>query len=193
MQRFAQLFSITERTTVLDLGGGPFNWSLLAVRPKLTVLDINPEMEGPRDGIVYVRGDGCKTAFPDKSFDVVFSNSVIEHVGDIDRQRQFAGECMRCGHGFYVQTPNKWFPIDPHTFLFFAHWLPKRFFNKIMWISPRFLLSKPSEGDIRDFRAMRLLSKRDLRELFPGAEIIQERFCGITKSLIAVSRNPLQK
>jgi hypothetical protein len=62
-----------------------------------------------------------------------------------------------------------------------------------MWISPRFLLSKPSEGDIRDFRAMRLLSKRDLRELFPGAEIIQERFCGITKSLIAVSRNPLQK
>jgi SAM-dependent methyltransferase len=193
MQHFAQLFSITERTTVLDLGGGPFNWSLLEARPKLTVLDINSETEGPRGGIVYVREDGCNTSFPDKSFDVVFSNSVIEHVGDVDRQRKFARECMRCGSGFYVQTPNKWFPVDPHTFLLFVHWLPKKVFNTVMWISPRFLISRPSEGDIADFRNMRLLSKRDLQELFPGAEIIQERFCGMTKSLIAVSRNPLQR
>jgi SAM-dependent methyltransferase len=193
MQRFAQLFSITERTTVLDLGGGPFNWSLLERKPKLTVLDINTKIEGARDGIRYVRGDACNTSFPDKSFDVIFSNSVIEHVGDVDRQRQFAGECMRCGSGFYVQTPNKWFPVDPHTFLLFAHWLPKKVFNKIMWISPRFLIAKPSEGDIADFRNMRLLGKRDFQDLFPGAEIIKERFWGITKSLIAVSKDPPQK
>jgi SAM-dependent methyltransferase len=193
MQRFAQLFSITERTTVLDLGGEPSIWSLVERKPKLTVLNISAKVEEAGDGIVYVRGDGCNTSFPDKSFDVVFSNSVIEHVGDVDRQRKFARECMRCGSGYYVQTPNKWFPVDPHTFLLFAHWLPKRVFNKIMWISPRFLISSPPEEDITDLRNMRLLGKRDLQDLFPGAEIIKERFWGITKSLIAVSKDPPQK
>jgi SAM-dependent methyltransferase len=178
MQRFAHLFSITERTTVLDLGGGPFNWSLLEPRLKVTVLDIHPETEGLKDGIVYVRGDGCNASFPDKSFDVVFSNSVIEHVGDGDRQRQFAKECMRCGNGCYVQTPNKWFPVDPHTFLLFAHWLPKKVFNKIMWISPRFLISKPSEGDIADFQNMRLLSEGDLRSYSPKLRSSAGSFAG---------------
>ena len=188
MERFARLFAITESTTVLDLGGGPFNWSLLAPRPRLTVMDINTKTPGVRDEIVYLCGDGCDTQLPARSFDVVFSNSVIEHVGEVNRQKQFAKECMRCGRGYYVQTPNKWFPVDPHTFLLFAHWLPKKVFNKIMWISPRFLMSKPSQEDIEDFQNMRLLGKRDLQDLFPGAEIIRERFLGITKSLIAVSK-----
>ena len=192
MERFSHLFAITEGTTVLDLGGGPFNWSLLPNRPTLTILDINTKTTGVRDGITYLRGDGCHTQLPDKSFDVVFSNSVIEHVGDVNRQRQFAKECMRCGRGFFVQTPNKWFPADPHTFLLFAHWLPKRTFHKAMWISPRFLMSRPSQEDIEDFRHMRLLGFRDLQDLFPGAEIIRERFLGITKSLIAVSRDRTQ-
>ena len=70
------------------MGGGAFNWTLPS-RPQVTILDV---FEHPHkaDWATYVVGDGCHTDFPSGSFDVVFSNSVIEHVGGIDRQRQFA-------------------------------------------------------------------------------------------------------
>jgi ubiquinone/menaquinone biosynthesis C-methylase UbiE len=159
------------------------------VRPKVTILDVYDH--GNKAGwATYVVGDGCHTDFPDAAFDLVFSNSVIEHVGGIERQRQFAAECMRCGRGFFVQTPNKWFPVDTHTLMPFAHWLPQKAFRKLIRFSPRFVFFTPDPGDLADFSHMRLLSVRDLKELFPGAEIIKERFCGITKSLIAVSAVP---
>jgi hypothetical protein len=189
MKRFVERFAITGQTTVLDMGGGAFNWTLLPVRPKVTILDVY-DHGNKAEWATYVVGDGCHTDFPDAAFDVVFSNSVIEHVGGIDRQRQFATECMRCGRDFFVQTPNKWFPVDTHTLMPFAHWLPQKAFRKLIRFSPRFLFFKTDPGDLADFSNMRLLGPRDLRELFPGAEIIKERFCGITKSLIAVSAVP---
>jgi hypothetical protein len=188
MRRFADYFGLSEHTTVLDIGGYPAVWSLLEIRPQITILNLAFSPSDLDQGMKCVVGDGCRTAFPDKSFNVVFSNSVIEHVGDMERQRQFAGECERCGEGYYVQTPNKWFPVDPHTLLIFAHWLPKRAFNVLMKISPRFLITRPSPAEMEDLINMRLLGKRDLQELFPNAEIIEERFLGITKSLIAVSK-----
>jgi hypothetical protein len=189
MKRFVERFTITGQTTVLDMGGGAFNWTLLPVRPKVTILDVY-DHGNKADWATYVVGDGCHTGFPDAAFDLVFSNSVIEHVGGIERQRQFAAECMRCGRGFFVQTPNKWFPVDTHTLMPFAHWLPQRAFRKLIRFSPRFVFFKTDPGDLADFSNMRLLGPRDLKELFPGAEIIKERFCGITKSLIAVSAVP---
>ena len=189
MKRFSNRFKITDRTTILDIGGGAFNWVLLPVRPRLTILNVY-ETADKTDWATYIVGDGCSTGLPSSGFDVVFSNSVIEHVGGIEKQRQFADECRRCGRGYFVQTPNKWFPVDTHTLMPFAHWLPRRIFNKLIPIAPRFILSRPAPGDIEDFSNMRLLSKRDLQELFPEAEIIQERFFGITKSLIAVSPAP---
>lgn len=186
MKLFAERFAIDENTRVLDLGGGPFVWTLLESRPKLTILNLREQ--GSRvawaDQIV---ADGCDTRLRNKSFDVVFSNSVIEHVGGIEKQRQFAGECRRLGMGFFVQTPNKWFPFDTHTLTPFLHWLPPRLFRKLMRFSVRFLISRPSASDIEDFANLRLLTRRQLAELFPEAEIVEEKFCGITKSLIAVS------
>jgi hypothetical protein len=189
MQRFAERFGITEQTRVLDIGGSAFNWTLLPSRPQVTILDIF-EHPDKVDWAMYMVGDGCHTDFPSASFDVVFSNSVIEHVGGIERQRQFAAECMRCGRGFFVQTPNKWFPFDTHTLMPFAHWLPQKLFRKLIPLSPRFVVFKPGPDDLEDFSNMRLLSRRNLQELFPNAEIIEEKFCGITKSLIAVYALP---
>jgi 2-polyprenyl-3-methyl-5-hydroxy-6-metoxy-1,4-benzoquinol methylase len=111
---FCERFAIDKNTTVLDVGGGAFNWTLVSERPKLTILDVYDHSDKVK-WAEYVVGDGCSTGFATASFDVVFSNSVIEHVGGIERQRQFAAECMRCGRGFFVQTPNKWFPFDTHT------------------------------------------------------------------------------
>jgi Methyltransferase domain len=188
MATFARRFAIDQHTSVLDMGGGAFNWTLVENRPRLTILD-KYEHSSKVDWADYVVGDGCKTGFETGKFDVVFSNSVIEHVGGVERQREFAAECMRCGRGFFVQTPNKWFPFDPHTLMPFAHWLPQRWFRKLIRFSPRFLLAF-NAVDFEDFSNMRLLSRKNLQELFPGAEIIEEKFCGITKSLIAVSAVP---
>jgi 2-polyprenyl-3-methyl-5-hydroxy-6-metoxy-1,4-benzoquinol methylase len=186
MAIFCKRFAINSRTTVLDMGGGAFNWTMVPERPQVTILDIY-EHSNKADWATYVVGDGCKTGFSTGYFDVVFSNSVIEHVGGIERQRQFAAECVRCGRGFFVQTPNKWFPFDTHTLMPFAHWLPQSIFRKILRFSPRFMFFKTDAGDMKDFSNMRLLSKSDMLELFPGAEVIEEKFLGITKSLIAVS------
>ena len=73
-----------------------------------------------------MQGDACALPFADGSFDVVFSNAVIEHVGDIDRQRLFVAEALRVGRRVFLTTPNRWFPIEVHTRLPLVHWLPER-------------------------------------------------------------------
>jgi 2-polyprenyl-3-methyl-5-hydroxy-6-metoxy-1,4-benzoquinol methylase len=186
MRFFCELFRITKETQVLDLGGGAFNWTMVTEIPKLTILDVY-DHANKAEWATYVVGDGCRTQFASGSFDIVFSNSVIEHVGGMERQRAFAAECMRCGRAFFVQTPNKWFPLDTHTLAPFIHWLPQRIFRKLLRFTPRFLFFKPDPGDLADFSNMHLLTKREMQELFPGAEIIEERILGMTKSLVAVS------
>ncbi len=73
----------------------------------------------------YVQGDACALPFADGSFDVVFSNAVIEHVGDVERQRLFVSEALRVGRRVFLTTPNRWFPLEVHTRLPLVHWLPK--------------------------------------------------------------------
>src|SRR5438552_9983644 len=72
-----------------------------------------------------VRADGRELPFADGEFDLGFSNAVVEHVaGGRDGQRRFVAELCRVAHRVFVTTPNRWFPVDPHTLLPFAHWLP---------------------------------------------------------------------
>ncbi|MGC2695820.1 MAG: methyltransferase domain-containing protein [Candidatus Angelobacter sp.] len=185
MQSFLRRFAVSAETRVLDLGGSPFVWELAGIRPRLTILNLS-QADFSGDWYEALEGDGCRTSFPNHEFDVVFSNSVIEHVGSWERQKQFAGECMRCGRGFFVQTPNKWFPVDPHTFLPLLHWFPRLFRRIVRW-SPRALIGRISKADLDDLRNLRLLGKKELKALFPEAQILEEKFLGITKSLIAVS------
>src|ERR1700743_1972302 len=187
MAIFCKCFSIEPDTSILDMGGGIFNWTMILKRPRLTILDVF-EHQNKAEWATYIVGDGCKTEFPSNAFDIVFSNSVIEHVGGQDRQKEFASECMRCGRGFFVQTPNKWFPVDTHTLLPFVHWLPQKIFRKFLPFAPRFVFFKSDPGDMNDFANMRLLTKRDMESLFPGAEIIEEKFWGITKILISIKQ-----
>src|SRR5258708_18053687 len=100
MQRFAEYFSIREDSTVLDMGGGPAIWTFLEKRPRGTILDIH-EPRNKAAWADYIIADGCNTGIPSHSFEVVFSNSVIEHVGGFYRQRQFPAHCARCVRGYY--------------------------------------------------------------------------------------------
>ncbi len=137
-----------------------------------------PEQLEPR--FRYIQGDGCHTALPDASFDLAFSNSVIEHVGDFEDQRCFAKELRRIGRRFYCQTPNKWFPVEPHFLTLFVHWLPSKWFSAGVhrFLTVNGLRGKPKES-------IRLLTKVELAVLFPGCQIWIERFLLLPKSFVA--------
>lgn len=194
MQRFVRDFRVTRDTRVLDIGGTPENWRLAPVQPRLVLLNMPRAGQETAGEFLWVAGDGRALPFHDAAFDVVFSNSVIEHVGPPEAQRAFAREAARVGRGYYVQTPNRWFPVEHHLLTPFVHYLPERWqaalvsrFSVWQWVE------RPSP-DRRDFyirhylRDIRLLSVREMRALFPGARIIRERFLGLTKSIIAEKR-----
>ena len=190
MRRFERTFAITAATRVLDVGGTAMNWEYLSVRPRLVILNEERERRDA-DGVIWVAGDGCSLPFLDGVFDVVFSNSVIEHVGGPERQRQFAREIARVGKAYWVQTPNRWFPVEPHLLTPFLHWLPAGLRAAVarrctVWE----FITRPS-ADRHEFyiehflRDVRLLGPAEMRRLFPAARLIRERFLGFTKSLVA--------
>jgi ubiquinone/menaquinone biosynthesis C-methylase UbiE len=109
--------------------------------------------------------DGCALPYCDQSFDWVFSNAVIEHVGGAARQKQFASEIRRVARkGYFVATPNRNFPLDPHTLLPFYQFLSPQLQSKVCRFSP---------GYMREYEPVDLLSADDLRGLFPGAIVIK--------------------
>jgi len=191
MARFVRELAITAETRVLDVGGAPETWEMAPVRPRVTLLNMPRTREELAAADWWVAGDGRALPFRDGAFDVVFSNSVIEHVGDAESQRRFAREVMRVGRGWWVQTPNRWFPVEQHLLTPLVHWLPKSWQRAMV---PRFTVwsavVRPSV-DRREFylrhylEEVRLLDEGQLRVLFPGARLIRERFCGWTKSLVA--------
>ena len=195
MQRFAREFAITRETRVLDVGGTPDNWLLLDERPHLTLLNTPRAKEEVGAGVDWVAGDGRSLPFRDDAFDIVFSNSVIEHVGDAESQLRFAREARRVGRAYWIQTPNRWFPVEQHLLTPLVHWLPRAWQRAIV---PRFTVWSfvvRVTPDRRSFylehylRDVRLLSGGELQGLFPGARILRERFLGVTKSLIASKRD----
>ena len=192
MKRFAREFAITAETRVLDIGGTPDCWDLLSRRPRLTLLNTPRAKEDLATAATWVAGDGRNLPFRDASFDVVFSNSVIEHVGDAASQERFAREVSRVGRGYWVQTPNRRFPVEQHLLTPFLHWLPGSWQRAIV---PRFTVWSALVRVTPDRRRfylehylndVRLLDAAQVRRLFPGARVTRERLFGITKSLIAV-------
>lgn len=186
MAMFQRTFHLARQTRILDVGGTQLNWGLIAARPQVTLLNL------ASSGEATVVGDGRYLPFRERSFDIVFSNSVIEHISTPEDQRRFADEIRRAGRAYWVQTPDRHFPIEPHLVTPFLHWLPKRLRGAI---ARRFtfwsVLERPSpdrwEFYIRHCsEEVRLLGARELQSMFPEAEIIRERFLGLSKSLIAV-------
>ena len=186
MREFYRRFGITPETRVLDLGGREFNWTLMPFLPRVTILNVS--LQGDRGGeIEWMLGDARELPFKDAAFDIVYSNSVIEHFATAEDQRRFASECRRVGRSYYVQTPNRRFPVEPHLFTPFIHWLPSRWQAPLLrnftvwgWIT-----RPDAAAQSRFLTTTRMLTRADLEELFPDAEIWNERFLGLTKSFIA--------
>lgn len=194
MEEFVSAMGITASTRVLDVGGTPLNWRLLDARPRVTLLNTPRAQEPAAPGFEFVTANGCELPFRDRSFSIVFSNSVIEHVGSRDEQRRFAQEIRRVGIHYWVQTPNRWFPVEPHLLTPGLHFLPR---NAQRALAHRWTVWDAVEHpspDRRNFyiehylNDIRLLDAADLARLFPDGRVLRERWCGFTKSLIVVRR-----
>jgi hypothetical protein len=187
MRFFYRYFRITPETTVLDIGGREYNWTLMPFIPRVTILNVS--VQGKRSAkFEWVIGDARKLPYPDNSFEVVYSNSVIEHLGSFDDQKTVAAECRRVGRSYFIQTPNRNFPIEPHVLTPFFHWLPKSWQGRLLrnftvwgWIT-----RPDADARARFLTTTRMLTKTELQSLFPDAEIRRERFLGLTKSFVAI-------
>ena len=122
--------------------------------------------------VSYVQGDACALPFPDQAFDIVFSNAVIEHVGDRARQRLFVEEALRVGSRVFLTTPNRWFPVEVHTRLPLVHWLPDAAAGRVYDLA--------GKGWARDNH---LLGSHDFRGLFP----VPVRIANLGLTLVAIT------
>jgi len=186
---FESVMHPTPSKTILDVGGTQTFWSESEFKGQVTLLNTEPSRFG--DAAVVgkqVVGDGCSLPFPEGSFDIVFSNSVIEHVGTWERQVQFAAEALRVGRTFWIQTPAREFFIEPHLIAPFVHWLPRSWQRRLIrHFTIRGWLDRPGPAAVEEFLdEVRLISYAEMKQLFPGCRIIKEPFFGMCKSYVAV-------
>jgi len=195
MRAFAERFRPGPSTTILDVGGTTYNWNLLGTPGHLTLVNL----ELPREGVdalppnvTVVIGNGTRLDFEADSFDVAFSNSVIEHLGGWPAQQAFAAELRRVGRGVWVQTPARGFPVEPHLLGLFIHWLPRSWQRRLVrWTTGWGWLARPTPERIDALLdELRLLDHREMELLFPDCEIRRERFLGLTKAYVAVRPPP---
>ncbi len=130
--RFLAAFPDLASLDVLDLGGTRSFWDRLAVRPAtVTAVNVLAENDVHRTGAEWFRpivADACDCLadYGRRNFDLVFSNSTIEHVGDRNRRQQFADNVHQRADRHWIQTPNRAFPLEPHVLFPFEQFLPRR-------------------------------------------------------------------
>lgn len=199
-RRFAQFLALVDavvqekgRCRVLDLGGGVSYWMGLEEawrdRP-LHITLVNLASEPVPDSRFESRaGNACSLPeLPDGAFDIVHSNSVIEHVGTWADKKRMAAEVRRLAPRYFVQTPNYWFPIEPHFRMLGIHWMPRPWQRALVSSKARGFYPQAAGLDEADriLADASLLDGQDMATLFPEARIERERFFGLTKSLIAI-------
>ena len=183
-----QISILSLPVKILDVGGEQVFWERMGlaglVDHQITILNIiSPAITFPNfHGAV---GDATNLAgFSDQEFDLVFSNSVIEHLGTFQSQQRMAGEVLRVGRCYFVQTPNRFFPLEPHFLVPFFQFFPKGL--RIAMIRRFDLGWYQRTPDLQQARQLicthRLLSESELRRLFPNGELYKEKIFGLTKS-----------
>lgn len=183
-KNFCRILDIGGLTVFWDTFGRGLDWDKLEVYTLNLFTDIsnNPKIKslvGDARDLSPLDGFG---------FDVVHSNSVIEHVGRWDDMWRMAEEVRRIAPRYFIQTPYFWFPMDPHTMVPFFHWLPEPLRCRI--VMKRKCATWQKARDIaaatKAVESFVLLDKHQMGFLFPDAKLISERAFGVTKSLIAV-------
>jgi hypothetical protein len=184
---------------IIDLGGTEVFWQSIGLdfmrENKITVDILNVDYV-PVQNTEFFRsfaGDAC-TFQSEELYDVCFSNSVIEHVGGIERIISFSETSRKIARTYFIQTPNFYFPIEPHFLFPGFHWLPAWVRVKLIsWFSiGHFPKAKDHLEAIRIIESCNLLTPRVFSSLYFDAEIKREIVLGMSKSLIAIRNNKAQ-
>lgn len=179
-----------RRISILDVGGFERFWinrgDLAHANVDITLLNLQAE-ETHAPNIRSVKGDACDMReFADGQFDIVFSNSVIEHLLTYEGQQAMAHEVQRVGRCHFIQTPNRHFVIEPHFLLPGFQFMPTAVQRAILTKTSlsRFKRISVAEADAL-LREIRLLTECEVATLFPRSRIYKEKLFGMTKSFTA--------
>ena len=181
MKQFLALVKPPAGAKIIDLGGHLPMWQWFDHDFDVTLVNLpgSYKSTGKFGQYTFMEGDATNLSenFADKSFDIVFSNSVIEHVGDESKQADFASEVMRLAKGYWVQTPSNYWSIEPHTGVV-GYWLLPKFVQEN--------LQKSWEKELPVWtemvRSTTVLPKKRMRELFPDSKLYIERKFLLEKS-----------
>ena len=185
-----------EPVRVLDVGGYIGFWKQHAASfgklCHVTALNLDETVSDQDPTFIQVKGDArSMPQYADNSFDLCFSNSVIEHVGTLYDQMAMAREIRRVSIAYVVQTPNRYFPLEPHFLMPLWQYYPKALRRMLYTrFSLGWMKRQPDPLIARaEIEQIRLLNTREMRGLFPDAEITLETIGPLTKSIIAVRRS----
>ncbi len=175
---------------ILDIGGLESFWTNRGYGNdadfQITILNLE-KGKTACSNFTSLAGDATNlSSIGDKEFDVAFSNSVIEHLYTFENQNLMAGEVQRVGKYHFIQTPNKYFPIEPHYVLPFFDFLPGSLKYHILTKTKLSRLKKWTHEDARQYvDEIRLISYSEFRRLFPHSDMYKEMFFGMVKSFTA--------
>ncbi|GAA0952542.1 class I SAM-dependent methyltransferase [Nonomuraea longicatena] len=186
----AQTFPDLTRMHVIDLGGTASAWLRAPIRPaSVHVVNLAHDDEDLPDWLRTEVGDACELPkrILGSDYDLVFSNAVIEHVGGFARRRAFADAVHTLAGRYWVQTPYRYFPVEPHVLFPFYQFLPLNVRARINRVWPLVHTNSPDwTAALHDALDIELIGRAEMRLLFPTATMRAEKVAGLTKSLIAI-------
>jgi Methyltransferase domain len=176
---------------ILDLGGSDYHWrnSVFRNNKDYHITVINTENQNTKDftNICFIKKDVRDLEFfDDKEYDIVYSNSLLEHLNNFEEQKKMGDEVKRIGKHYFIQTPNYYFPVEPHfLFPFFQFlsddaktWLVSKY--KLGWF-----MKQDDKVKARELAtSVRLLKKNELKKIFSDGKIYNEKFFFLNKSFV---------
>lgn len=191
---FYDLFPDIDDLRVIDLGGTVESWRRAPFRPReVVVVNLFEPGDADDETLVPVTGDACAAraalaaAGIEGGFDLAFSNSLLEHVGGHAHRAELAEEIRALAPRHWVQTPYRYFPVEPHWLFPGMQFLPMTARARVAksWPLVHTLPESRAEA-MKDVQWTELIGISELRSYFPDSEVMHERMAGLTKSIIAV-------
>ncbi len=142
-------------------------------------------LETEYQGLKFVQGNALNMPFEDNSFDLVFSSAVLEHVGSFENQCKFINECLRVSKKYvFLTTPNRFYPIEFHTYLPFIHWLPKKVHRKILNLIGQKELALEENLNLLSKKALKTMLNFCSKNLKFNAQILNVKLFGVPSNWI---------
>lgn len=183
--------SIDKPVRILDLGGSDYHWrnSVFMNNKDFHITIINTENQNTKDfrNLSFIKRDARDLdIFDDKEYEAVYSNSLLEHLNIYDDQKKMAEDIIRIGKHYFIQTPNYYFPVEPHFLFPFFQFIPDNLKTKLLLKYNLGWFGKQQDKEkARELASsIRLLKKKELQKMFPGGKIFKEKYFMFNKSYI---------